>query len=320
MLVVLLIGAAVVALVCLVVFVGVARARARRLGRASATRADADSTRAEPSRSSAPLPLPPGSDEAAPAQARATKYPVVLVHGLLGFDELSVAGTHWPYFRDVPEQLRAAGAEVHVVRISSVAGVAVRARELAATIRALDAPRVNVVAHSMGGLDARFAVSTFGLADRVASVITIGTPHRGTPLADAGVQWLERSAFLARRLGVGRDRDVTVQFEAVRDLSTARMEAFNRFVPDVAGVFYGSCVAIARGGARGVSAALLPTVLFLARHGEDSDGLVPAASQRWGEVLAEIDVDHWGQTGWSSRFDAGAFYRHLLQLLAARGL
>jgi hypothetical protein len=51
----------------------------------------------------------------------------------------------------------------------------------------------------------------------------------------------------------------------------------------------------------------------------DNDGVVPAASQRWGQVLAEIDADHWAQIGWSKRFDAAGFYRDLLRELRAMG-
>src|SRR5207249_8887306 len=59
---------------------------------------------------------------------------------------------------------------------------------------------VNIVAHSMGGLDARYAISQLGLGGRVASLITIGTPHLGTPLADAGHALFGRITRLLRRI------------------------------------------------------------------------------------------------------------------------
>jgi hypothetical protein len=111
-------------------------------------------------------------------------YPIVLAHGVLGFDALPLGFLHPAYFRGVAETLRKAGNEVHVIRVSPVAGIAVRAAQLARQIRDIPAERVNIVAHSMGGLDARYAISVLGLGDRVASLTTIGTPHHGTPLAD----------------------------------------------------------------------------------------------------------------------------------------
>ena len=64
---------------------------------------------------------------------------------------------------------------------------------------------------------------------------------------------------------------------------------------------------------------LLPSYLYLARCAGPNDGLVPAESQRWGEVLATVQADHWAQIGWSSRFDARACYVQLFELLRARG-
>ena len=48
--------------------------------------------------------------------------------------------------------------------------------------------------------------------------------------------------------------------------------------------------------------------------------MVPAASQRWGDVLRTIDADHFAQVGWSHRFDAAEFYAELLLELRGRGL
>ena len=47
---------------------------------------------------------------------------------------------------------------------------------------------LHVIAHSMGGLDARYAIRNVPqVADRVKTLVTIGTPHRGSPVADAVV-------------------------------------------------------------------------------------------------------------------------------------
>jgi triacylglycerol lipase len=241
------------------------------------------------------------------------RHPVVLAHGLLGFDEISLGPRRHAYFRGVKDRLEREGLVVHGTRVGKTASVATRAAELAAFIEALPAKRVNVVAHSMGGLDARYAVTRLGLSRKVASVTTIGTPHLGTPLADVGAALGERALLFAAlgKLGL----DVT----AFADLTTARMTEFNRAVPDVRGVHYASVVGAAS-RRREVNPLLLPTYLWLRERAGESDGVVPADSQRWGDLLRTVDADHWAQIGWSRHFDAEGLYLDLLRELGGRGL
>jgi len=240
------------------------------------------------------------------------RYPVVLAHGLFGFDEIEVAGARHAYFKGIPERLEESRWEVSLARVRGAASVKARAAELAECIRAVDAPKVNVVAHSMGGLDARYAISRLGMAKHVATLVTVGAPHLGTPVADLG-------AGLAARLGLRLALETAgVGLGAFDDLTVARMEAFNAEVADAPGVSYGSVVGIVR-KKRHMNPLLVPTYLYLKARAGDNDGMVPAASQRWGEVLATIEADHWAQIGWSRRFDAAEFYAGLLRELRGRG-
>src|SRR5947207_11660478 len=111
------------------------------------------------------------------------RLPVVLAHGFLGFDELAIGSQRHAYFRGIETRLVQMGAKVYTPRVPPAASIATRAGRLAELIRALPDERVNIVAHSMGGLDARYAISQLGLSDKVASLTTIATPHLGTPLA-----------------------------------------------------------------------------------------------------------------------------------------
>jgi triacylglycerol lipase len=233
----------------------------------------------------------------------------VLAHGLMGFDELRIGRARHVYFRGVPERLQRDGYVVHACRVAGTASVADRAAELAAFVRALPAKRVNLVAHSMGGLDARYALSRLGLSRKVASLVTVGTPHLGTPLADLGSVGRVWSALA--RLGV--------KVDAFHDLTTERMGAFNAAVPDASGVLYASVVG-APPRRREVSAILVPTWLWLERAVGANDGMVPAGSQRWGEVIWQIGADHLAQIGWSRRFDAAELYAEILRELRGRGL
>jgi triacylglycerol lipase len=238
------------------------------------------------------------------------RHPVVLAHGVLGFDKIAFAGRDHSYFRGVRGHLVGIGAEVHRPRVSSAASIAVRADELARLVRLIPAKKVNVIAHSMGGLDARYAIAKLGLADRVATLVTIGTPHLGTPLADLGTRL---SDLLRIKALLGR----VVDLDGFYDLTTARMAGFNREVADVDGVVYASVVA--RVERKRAHPLLWPTHLYLSERAGANDGMVPSESQRWGEVLRQIDADHWAQIGWSTGFDVLGFYEDLLRELRGRG-
>jgi triacylglycerol lipase len=241
-------------------------------------------------------------------RSAATRYPVVLAHGFLGFDEIGVGARKHLYFRGVGPHLESMGAQVYSPRVPPASTIALRAQRLADLIRALPDPRVNIVAHSMGGLDARYAISQLGLAPRVASLTTIGTPHLGTPLANAGNALFGVLSRMLRRFF-----DVV----AFGDLTTQGMAKFNAAVPDASGVAYGSVVGRSR--RLRTNPLLWPSHLYLAERSGANDGVVPAASQSWGEVIREVEADHWAQIGWSSGFDAPAMYEELLRELRARG-
>lgn len=237
-------------------------------------------------------------------------HPIVLVHGLLGFDSIGVGSLSQDYFRGVPARLGELGVEVHVPRLPPLGGIAVRAAALAEQVRRIETDRVVIVAHSMGGLDARYAIAELGLHERVAALVTIGTPHRGTPIAHG----IGNVAGLARM-----SRLLDEQLAVIGDLSPQSMVEFNRRVRDVPSVAYLSYVGAPRQSDQ-VNAVLRASMRLLAKRSGPNDGLVPAESQRWGTVLGEIEADHWAQIGWGTSFDAAGFYQDLLMGLRARGL
>lgn len=243
------------------------------------------------------------------------RHPVLLAHGVLGFDRIQVAGKSQAYFRGVPEVLARRGVEVHLVRMPGLGSVAERAEHLARAVRSIDAKKVNVIAHSMGGLDARYAISALGISKKVASLTTIGSPHRGTPIADLGTGLLGDKLKLRGLL-----EKLGLEVGAFYDLTTQRMTTFNAQVPDAKGVSYGCYLAHLPQGPRGSSSVLWPVYRYLHGKAGENDGLVPVASQSWGEVLGQIEADHWGQIGWSTAFDAPAFYANVVEELRGRGL
>jgi len=249
------------------------------------------------------------SDRFVARRAPRVRHPVVLAHGMLGFDEIAVAGRRHRYFRKITDGLRGLGTQFHTPRVPPTAPVAVRAEQLRALVDQLPGERVNVIAHSMGGLDARYAISRLGLSDRVASLVTIGTPHFGTPLADLGAGLVPGT--------VSRALSRVVDVRALHDLTTDALERFNREVPDARGVAY--CSVVARSTLAGTNPLLWPSHAFLTARAGANDGLVPLASQGWGKVMREIEADHWAQIGWSRGFDAVALYEDILRELVGLG-
>lgn len=236
---------------------------------------------------------------------RGPPLPVVLVHGLFGFDRIGVPGARFEYFRGIARHLDTLGCHAHAVRLPAAASVPERARALVCAIDALHHERIDVIAHSLGGLDARYALTHLGLSRRVRSLVTVGTPHRGTPLADLA---LHSSLDWARRI----IRALGVPLEALEWLGTDALAAFNAQVVDVPGVRYACVVGGMHRDDSVVPLALAPAHAYLRRVAGPNDGLVPVASQYWGETLAEIEADHFAQIGWRvamrRTFDAPGLY------------
>src|SRR5262249_51798438 len=114
------------------------------------------------------------------------RAPIVLAHGLFGFTRIALGPlTLAAYFRGIPDVMRAAGNRVLVTRVHPTAGIRRRGRKLGERSEAAfgDEP-VHIIAHSMGGLDARVLLSDPAWSGRILSLTTIGTPHLGSPLAD----------------------------------------------------------------------------------------------------------------------------------------
>ncbi len=219
------------------------------------------------------------------------REPIVLVHGLMGFDEVRVAGYRVrSYFPGIEDALRAAGNRVVTARLSFTAGVAHRAAELRDFLhRELPGEPVHIFAHSMGGLDARYMISRLGAADRIRTLTTIGTPHRGTPFADWGVRHLRR--FVQPVLDI-----CGLPHQAFLDLTTEGCRAFNAEVPDVLAVRYFSIVG--RCPLPWVNAYWLVPHEIVRRAEGANDGLVSVTSATWGEHTEVWECDHMSLVNW----------------------
>ncbi len=218
--------------------------------------------------------------------------PVVLHHGLFGTGDVRVGPVTLSYFRGIDRAISGRGHPLIVTKVHPSSSVENRARQLKENVlRSLSAmgragQKVILIGHSMGGLDARYAVAKLGLAEHVAAVVTVTTPHRGSPFADWGVR------NVVDRLGVGRLVNLlNLDFRAIADLTTERCATFNRQVPDVPGLPYFS-VSAARPWHRMPPFALHAHAVIRAAEG-DNDGLVSVRSSTWGTHLGTWPADHW---------------------------
>ncbi|VVP11174.1 esterase/lipase family protein [Pseudomonas fluorescens] len=111
-----------------------------------------------------------------------TQYPIVLVHGLFGFDK--IAG--YPYFFEIKEALEQAGAKVYAVNIPAVNGNEERGEKLLEHVNRIlqetGAARVNLIGHSQGPLAARYVAALH--PEKVASVTSVSCPNHGSEIAD----------------------------------------------------------------------------------------------------------------------------------------
>jgi triacylglycerol lipase len=218
-----------------------------------------------------------------------TKYPILMLHGV-GFRDLK-----WPlYWGRIPKVLTAMGVELYYGNQDSWARVEDNAKTIRARIRQIledsGAGKVNIIAHSKGGLEARMAVSSIGMGKAVASITTVGTPHRGSKTVDRLLKApdsLFNIASFAVNNWIGLIGDTKPNFYAVcRDFSTDYAEQFNRNNPDVPGVYYQSFAGMMKTPLSDINLSTAYSVVKMIEG--ENDGLVSVESAEWGESFTVL--------------------------------
>jgi triacylglycerol lipase len=251
-------------------------------------------------------------------------FPIILAHGIARFDilrqrvadELSLSPNalddELQYFRNIRTHLGAHGfSSVFNTNVDFAGSVDLRAGQLKKQINeilaATGAAKVHIIAHSMGGLDARRMIVDMEMAERIASLTTIGTPHNGTSLADhiigKGGSLLMLFLKKAVHLDVG----------GANDLTLVACKAFNERARDAEAkndVFYQTYASSERGSE--IFLPLIASWKFISDKEGNNDGLVPQHSQKWTDELVASDgtrkrvpqnefpipADHLNQVGW----------------------
>lgn len=261
-----------------------------------------------------------------------TQYPILLVHGVFFRDS-----EYFNYWGRIPAQLEKNGAKVFYGNHQSAASVAESAAEISERIREIireeQVEKVNIIAHSKGGLDCRYAVSMLGMDRYVASLTTINTPHRGCLFADVllskipeSVKGLVAEGYNATLRKLGDDNPDFIS--AVTDLTASSCQRMNDIVKDKESVYYQSVGSVLKGASSG-QFPLNMTYYLVKYFDGPNDGLVRVDSFRWGENFVLLQPK--GKRGIShgdmidlnreniEDFDVREFYVDLVKDLKEKG-
>ncbi|RKM58172.1 triacylglycerol lipase [Butyrivibrio sp. X503] len=261
-----------------------------------------------------------------------TKYPILMVHGVFFRDF-----EHLNYWGRIPDELKANGATIFYGEHHSASSVASCGEELAKRIKDIKAQtgceKVNVIAHSKGGLDMRYAISKCGAYEDVASLTTINTPHRGCEFADFLLDKIpvaqKEAVAKAYNLGASKLGDENPDFiGAVTDLTHAACEKRNEEVLDREEVYYQSVGSIQTNPMSGRFPLNMSYLLVKYFDGRN-DGLVGEKSFPWGSNFTMLEPH--GKRGIShgdmidlnreniKDFDVREFYINLVSDLRQKG-
>lgn len=217
-------------------------------------------------------------EESAASIENYLKYPIVLVHGF-GFRD----GKKLCYWGRIPKMLENLGCKVFYGGQDSCATIEENARFLMSRVEQIldetGAQKVNIIAHSKGGLEARYLISSLNMSEKVASLTTVGTPHRGSTAIEKIPKFALKAAgfFMNIWMRLLGDKHPDA-YRAYLSFRADSAEKFNGENPDSPNVYYQSYAFSMR---RDIF--LWFTHAILNRAEGENDGLVSVKSAMWGE-------------------------------------
>lgn len=262
-----------------------------------------------------------------------TRYPLLMVHGVFFRDT-----RYFNYWGRIPGELMRNGAVIFYGQQQSAASVKRSGEELSIRIKKIikdtGCEKVNIIAHSKGGLDSRYAISCLGMDQYVASLTTINTPHKGCIFADYLLEKVPEKMrnTIANKYNTALMKlgDTNPDFiAAVTGLTASQCKVMNETTVDIPSVYYqsvGSKINHARSGKFPLNIAYP----FVRHFDGDNDGLVSVKSAQWGDNFNMISIS--GRRGISHAdiidlnrenirgFDIREFYVNLVEDLRKRGL
>ncbi|MCP4130942.1 MAG: alpha/beta fold hydrolase [bacterium] len=295
-------------------------------------------------------------------------YPIILVHGWAGADKyVGIAD----YFHNIKPTLEQEGADVYAADLDSFnvdfdpgtynstnkyyrGETPARSDQLRSFIlyvlSVTKAQKVNIIAHSQGGITARYVISNMTAPDgspmysKAASLVMISSPNRGTYFSNLIIglstnsglsKWasdlLLNSIWGELVCGDNESNFLAPAFAMSKEYMT---EVFNPNTPDITpaldmvngtGVRYFSYAGKAFGPT--INLPLYPVWLIIKRHNGENDGIVPVESAKWGTWMGTVTgmfgVDHWMEQnqvmGITPGFDGEGFYLEIARMLEQNG-
>ncbi len=265
------------------------------------------------------------------------KYPVLLVHGM-GFRDSKLIC----YWGRIPKVFTDAGCDVYFGHQDSNGSIETNAEHLRKRIDQITeetgAEKVNIIAHSKGGLDCRYAISTLGAGDKVASLTTISTPHHGSKTVDLLMKFPDP---LIRFAGFCTDCWFRVigdkkpnSYKVFHSFTTAGAEKFNDMTPNDPRVLYQSYAFVMKHPFSDIF-MWFPNLAVSILEGEN-DGLLTPDSVKWGEFKGvhrgvgrrgishcdEVDLRRWrlSKKAGDGVSDIVDVYKEIMSDLYTRGL
>ena len=222
-----------------------------------------------------------------------TKYPIILVHGIIIKDFLFVKS-----FGQIDRILKVFGFTVYKSRVDGFGTIENNAQilkdEILKIIEETKCEKVNIIAHSKGGLDSKYMIQELGMEDYVASLTTLCTPHKGSPIATGILKFprwmLKFVAFwinLWYRIFGDKHPNTLKVCEQLAKIDSIEMDTLN-FNKKV----YCQSYSTKMKRAREDFVMGIPFMFF--RHfekGTESDGLVGKDSARFGDYKGEAIED-----------------------------
>jgi len=218
------------------------------------------------------------------------KYPVVLVHGIALYDKtdfLDIWGR-------IPKTLTDRGIQVFHGNTEGWSDYEANSLILKETIEKIlletGKKKVNIIAHSKGGLDSRYLIWKYNFGDKVASLTTICTPHHGAEVADLiYYQRLVDKDMIIKALALLGELDSNISpviYEITRQLTTEYMKEFNEKVIMDNRVYCQNMYTTMKSASDDV--LFRYTYKYIKGISGANDGLVSEVSAKWGNNSAKI--------------------------------
>lgn len=262
-----------------------------------------------------------------------TKYPILFVHGVFFRDSKALN-----YWGRIPKELEKNGAACYYGEHQSALSIKDGGEEIAKKVKEITEKtgcgKVNIIAHSKGGLDCRYAIENCGIAPLVASLTTINTPHRGCVFAE----WLLKKAPESMKNSVAASYNKAARIigdtepdfiAAVSDLTAEFCREFDKNTKAPYDIYCQSVGSVIEGALSGKFPLNLSHA-FVKYFDGKNDGLVGVDSFEWGSNYTLLDlglkrgISHADMIDLNREnidgFDVREFYVNLVNDLKNKGL